>query len=126
MPEEEYLFKEECYKIIGCAMDVHSELGHGFLEAVYQEALEITFIRNNIPYEREKELNIYFKGIQLNKKYYADFFCYNKIIVELKASSGLTDADIGQIINYLKATESKRGLLLNFGLPKLQYKRIIF
>jgi len=68
MHEEEYLFKEECYNIIGCAMDVHSELGNGFLEAVYQEALEITFIRNNIPYEREKELNIYFKGIQLKQK----------------------------------------------------------
>ena len=107
-------------------MDVHSELGNGFLEAVYQEALEITFLENNIPYEREKELNIYFKGRLLNKKYYADFFCYNKIIVELKASSGLTDADMGQVINYLKATEAKIGLLINFGLPKLQYKRIIF
>ncbi len=107
-------------------MDVQNELGHGFLEAVYQEALEINFIEKEIPYEREKELNIYFKGKLLNKRYYADFFCYNKIIVELKASSGLTDADIGQVINYLKATEAKIGLLFNFGLPSLQYKRIIF
>ena len=126
MLNEKYPYKYECYNIIGCAMEVHNTLGHGFLEAVYQEALEITFKENGIPYEREKELNIYFKGMQLDKKYYADFFCYNNIIVELKASSGLTDAEIGQVINYLKATESKIGLLINFGLPKLQYKRIIF
>ncbi|MBP9983527.1 MAG: GxxExxY protein [Prevotella sp.] len=126
MLSEKYPYKHECYYIIGCAMDVQNELGHGFLEAVYQEALEINFIEKEIPYEREKELNIYFKGKLLNKRYYADFFCYNKIIVELKASSGLTDADIGQVINYLKATEAKIGLLFNFGLPSLQYKRIIF
>lgn len=106
-------------------MEVHNELGHGFLEAVYQEALEIVFLENSIPHTREKTLNISFRNSILKKKYVADFVCYNDIIVELKASDGLCDADIGQILNYLKATDNSIGLLVNFGKPRLQYKRII-
>jgi len=122
---DKILFKEESYKIIGACMEVHRELGNGFLEGVYQEALEIEFKNQGIPYEREKELKIYFKGIELRKRYNADFICYEKIIVETKALSNLTDDHLGQVLNYLKATQFKLGLLVNFGQPKLEYKRIV-
>lgn len=124
MPQP-YPFKNECYNIIGCAMEVHNELGHGFLEAVYQEALAIVLLEKGIPFQKEKVLDITFKGILLSKKYVADFFCYDEVIVELKASEGLTDTDTAQVLNYLKATGKKIGLLLNFGTPKLQTKRVI-
>lgn len=120
---EEFPFKDECYKIIGCGMEVHNELGHGFLEAVYQEALSI--VENRIPFVKEKILDITFRGRLLNKKYIADFICFEEIIVELKASEVLIDADIAQVLNYLKATGKKIGLLINFGTAKLQYKRVI-
>ncbi len=122
---DKIVFKEESYKIIGACMEVHRELGNGFLEGVYQEALEIEFKNQGIPYEREKELKIYFKGIELRKRYNADFICYEKIIVETKALSNLTDDHLGQVLNYLKATQFKLGLLVNFGQPKLEYKRIV-
>ncbi len=123
--DNDYPYKEETYKIIGCAMEVHSELGSGFLEAVYQEALSIVFDENKIPYEREKTLNILFKKRILKKHYSADFYCYNKIIVELKAVNNLTNNDLSQVLNYLKATNQKIGLLINFGTERLEYKRVI-
>ncbi len=123
--DNDYPYKEETYKIIGCAMEVHSELGSGFLEAVYQEALSIVFDKNKIPYEREKTLNILFKKRILKKHYSADFYCYNKIIVELKAVNNLTNNDLSQVLNYLKATNQKIGLLINFGTERLEYKRVI-
>ena len=122
---EIYPFKNECYTIIGCAMEVHRELGHGFLEAVYQEALAIVMFEKGIPFVREKVLNISFKGNILSKKYLADFLCYDEVIVELKASEQLADADTAQVLNYLKATGKKIGLLLNFGTTKLQTRRVI-
>lgn len=122
---EEYPHKEETYKIIGACMEVHSELGCGFLEAVYQEALSMVLEEKGIPFQREKILNINFRGKLLLKKYVADFICFDKIIVELKAADGLTDKDMAQVLNYLKATGLKIGLLINFGTTKLQYKRII-
>ena len=122
---KEFPFKDETYAIIGCCMEVHSELGHGFLEAVYQEALEIVFKSKNIPYEREKILHIFFRGIILDKWYVADFICFNEIIVELKACESLTPKDVAQVLNYLKATQKKLGILVNFGASQLQYKRII-
>lgn len=122
---EEFFYKDECYNIIGCAMDVHNELGYGFLEAVYQEALSIVFTEKKIPFVREKILDITFRGKTLDKKYVADFICFDDIIVELKASEGLTDVDLAQVLNYLKATGKKMGLLLNFGTPRLQTKRVI-
>lgn len=122
---EDYPFKKECYNIIGAAMEVHRELGPGFLEPVYQEALELVFIEKRIPYQREKVLDIYFRGQLLQKKYVADFICYDEVIVELKALSGLTENDLAQILNYLKATDKKIGLLINFGTNRLQYKRVI-
>ena len=106
-------------------MEVHKELGCGFLESVYQEAFEIELQKQNIPYEREKLLNIYYKGIKLNKRYSADFVCYDKIVVELKALSALTTDHEAQVLNYLKVTGLKLGLLFNFGSRSLQYKRLI-
>lgn len=122
---EEYPFKKECYNIIGAAMEVHRELGHGFLEPVYQEALELVLIDKGIPYQREKVLDIYFRGQLLQKKYVADFICYDEVVVELKALNGLTENDLAQVLNYLKATGKKIGLLINFGTNRLQYKRVI-
>jgi len=119
------IYKEESYKIIGACMEVHKELGCGFLEAVYQEALEIEFKNQGIPYEREKELKIYFKGTELRKRYNADFVCYEKIIVETKALSALNSDHEAQLLNYLKATSFRLGILVNFGEQKLNYKRMV-
>ena len=121
----EFLFKEECYKIIGAAMTVHSELKNGFLEEVYQQALAIEMRLQGIPFEREKQLEIFYKGIKLDKKYYADFYCFDKIIVELKAKSQLNNEHIAQPLNYMKATNTKVALLLNFGEPSFVYKRLV-
>lgn len=122
---ESYLLKDECYKVIGCAMKVHSELGCGFLEPVYQEALSIEMEESSISFLKEKVLDINYKGKLLKKKYIADFICYQQLIIELKAIETLTPDHTSQVINYLKATGLKVGLLLNFGSPKLQYKRVI-
>ena len=121
----EFLFKEECYKIIGAAMTVHSELKNGFLEEVYQQALAIEMRLQGIPFEREKQLEIFYKGIKLDKKYYADFYCFDKIIVELKAKPQLNNEHIAQTLNYMKATNTKVALLLNFGEPSFVYKRLV-
>lgn len=107
--------KNENYNITGAAMHVYNTLGNGFLEAVYQEALEIEFKKRGIPYEREKELTIYYEGKPLQKKYFADFVCYDSIIVELKAIKEIDDSHRSQVYNYLKATGFKLGLLYNFG-----------
>jgi len=119
------IYKEESYKIIGACMEVHRKLGPGFLEAVYQEALEIEFKNQGIPYEREKELKLYFKGIELRKRYNADFVCYGKIILETKAAKELCDNYRAQTISYLKTTKMKLGLLVNFGKPSLKYERFV-
>jgi len=122
---EEYLYKEECYKIIGCAMEVHKELGCGFLELVYQEALSIVFEEKDIPYVRDKVLEISFRGKTLQKKYVADFVCFDEVIVELKALDAIHPEHLAQVLNYLKATGKKLGLIINFGTKSLQYKRVI-
>ena len=105
-------------------MEVHNELKNGFLEPVYQEALECEFKIQRIPYEREKKLNIIYKGTKLAKEYFADFYCYNNIIVELKAVSKLGNEHNSQVINYLKAVNKEIGLLINFGKASLQWERI--
>ena len=115
----------QTYAIIGAAMEVHRVLGHGFLEGVYQEALELEFQARGIPYKRETEVCIEYKGCILNKRYRADFECYDDIIVEVKAQQQLTTSDEGQLLNYLNATGCKRGLLINFGSPSLEFKRMI-
>ncbi len=119
------LYKEESYKIIGACMEVHKNLGCGFLEPVYQEALALEFNLRNIPFEKEKSLPISYKGYRLTKKYIADFICYDSIIIELKALSSLTSAHESQVVNYLKATGFKLGLLINFGVSSLKYKRLV-
>ena len=120
------IHKEESYKIVGAAFKVYNNLGHGFLEAVYQEALEIELQRQGIPYEREKVLKIQYDGVELKQTYKADFVCFGKIIVELKAVSALEDAHLSQVYNYLHATGHQLGLLLNFGSPdKLEHERIV-
>ena len=121
-----YLYKDETYAIIGAALEVHKILGAGFLEAVYQEALEREFLLRNIPFEREKQLKIWYKGQELSKYYVADFLCYGHIIVETKALSALANEHLSQVINYLKATGNEIGLLINFGQQSLEHKRVIF
>ena len=105
-------------------MEVHNNLGNGFLEAVYQEALEKEFKIQNIPYEREKFLPIIYKGEILEKQYFADFVCFGKIIVELKAVSNIVKAHKAQVLNYLKAANLEIGLLVNFGENSLKWQRI--
>ena len=120
-----YKNSEETYQIIGAAQEVHRELGNGFLEAVYHEALEMEFRNKEIPYESEKELNISYKNNLLHKKYKVDFLCFGKIIVEIKALSKLTSDHESQLLNYLKASNLKVGLLINFGERSLKVKQII-
>ena len=112
--------------IIGAAMEVHRQLGPGFLEAVYQEALAIELADRRTPFQREQELPIDYKGRRLPCKYRADFVCYEDIIVELKAVQLLSGTEEAQVLNYLKATSLERGLLLNFGRPSLEFKRLVF
>lgn len=111
-------------KIINACMEVHNELGNGFLEPVYQEALEEEFKIQGIPYVREKLLPVMYKGKQLKKEYYADFVCYGDIIVELKAVSVLSKPHKAQVLNYLNAANKEIGLLINFGETKLKWERI--
>jgi len=119
------LFKDEVYAIIGAAMEVHTQLGVGFLEAVYQEALELELTTRNISFIAQRPLRIYYKGQTLKKQYLADLVCYDKIIIELKAQNKLTTKEEAQLLNYLKATNAPLGLLINFGcVGKLEWKRL--
>ncbi|MBQ8704462.1 MAG: GxxExxY protein [Bacteroidales bacterium] len=124
MDSNEILYKNESFRIIGAAMEVHRVLGCGFVEVVYQEALEEEFRKRNIPYEREKELRINYKGRPLSKTFRADFVCYNDIILELKAVSDFTDEHYAQIYSYLKASNLSLGILINFGKANLEYQRL--
>jgi len=119
------LYKDESYRIIGSCFSVHRKLGSGFLESVYQEALEKQFIEDGIPYVREKKLRIQFDTIQLDKYFKSDFVCFDGIIVELKATPFIYQKDMDQTVNYLKATNVKLGLLVCFGSKSLTYKRLI-
>ena len=115
----------QTHAIIGAAMAVHGELGHGFLEAVYQEALVVEFGARGIAFQREAALPVYYRGQPLSCTYRADFLCYEEVVVELKATSKLTAADTAQVINYLKAAHRNKALLLNFGASSLEYKRMV-
>ena len=118
-------FKDECFKIVGACMAVHNELGSSFLEPVYQEALALEFHKRGVPFSKEHRLEIYYKESLLEKKYYADFLCHDQIIVELKACSALTDQHTAQALNYLSALKLNLALLVNFGTPRLQWKRVV-
>jgi GxxExxY protein len=117
---------QRTYKIIGAAMEVHKELGCGFLEAVYQEALAREFRIQGIPNKAQPIVDIKYKGEFLDKKYQPDFVCYKEVIVEIKAISELSGVEEAQLINYLKATGLKIGLLLNFGSKSLEHKRFVY
>ena len=123
MEEKQFVYGKETYQIIGAAMEVHRTLGLGFLESVYQEAMEIELSKRNIPFIPQKKIQIRYKDVLLNQYYVADLFCYDKIIVELKAVSCILPEHEAQVINYVKATGMKLGLLLNFGEESLYQKR---
>jgi len=122
---ESYLYKAECFKIVGACMAVQNELGNAFLEPVYQEALALELSKRNIPFEREPKLTIQYKDAILDKKYYADFICYGQIVVELKVCKNLAPEHTAQALNYLSAIKFDLALLVNFGTPRLQWKRVI-
>ena len=115
----------ETYAVIGAAMEVHREMGCGFLECPYKDALELEFKARGILNLREVELPIFYKGTKLPSFYKADFVCFERLIVEAKAIKTITDVDRAQTINYLKATHLERALLLNFGALSLQYERLV-
>ena len=117
---------QRTHKIIGAAMEVHKELGCGFLEAVYQEALAREFLKQEIMYKSQPVVEILYKGSPLQKTYQPDYVCYDEVIVEIKAISGLSGIEEAQLINYLKATGLKVGLLINFGSKSLEYKRLVY
>lgn len=119
------IYKEESYEIIGICMEIHNYLGHGFSEIVYKDALEIEFRKAEIFYEREKEYEVVYKGIILPHKFYADFVISEKIILEIKGKSQIAEVDLAQAINYLKVSENKLAIIVNFGESKLNYKRIV-
>ncbi|MBN1902273.1 GxxExxY protein [Candidatus Sumerlaeota bacterium] len=122
----ELLFKDEVYKIIGAAMEVYNHLGIGFLEAVYQEALEIEFKLQNIPFQSQVPLKIYYKVYPLQKGYTPDFLVYNEIVLDIKAEKTLTKIDEAIIFNYIRCSHKKLGLLINFcNQKKLEWKRFI-
>src|SRR4030042_2673612 len=120
---DDLLFKEEVFRIIGCAINVSNNLGSGFLEAVYQEALEIEFSEVKIPFESQKKILISYKNRILKKEYIADFLCFNNIIIEIKALKKITEIEEAQLLNYLKASGLSPGLIINFGNSKLEWKR---
>lgn len=117
---------QRTHAITGAAMEVHRQLGHGFLEAVYQEALAIEFRNQGIPSQREVPIAVRYKGESLSCTYRADFLCFESVIVELKALTALGGTEEAQVINYLKGTGIEVGLLLNFGAASLQFKRLVF
>jgi GxxExxY protein len=123
---KDIIFKDESYKIMGACFDVYNILGSGFLEAVYQESLEIELSIEKIPFIAKKELCISYKEYELVQKYIPDIICYEKIILELKAVKKISNEHKAQLFNYLKATGYKLGILVNFGnYPKLEYYRIV-
>ncbi len=122
---KQLLYPEESYKIIGAIYEVHKELGPGLLEKVYQEALEKELKLQGIPFEREKNFTIMYKGEALEQKYTADFVCYGKIVVELKAVDELLPVHTAQVINYLSITGYKLGLLVNFNAESVRPERIV-
>ncbi|MCL2832381.1 MAG: GxxExxY protein [Treponema sp.] len=124
--EEKILYKDECYKIYRCIYAVNKKLGAGFLESVYQEALEIELRRECIPFTSQTELEILYDGFPLSSKFIADIICYDKIILELKAVSKINDQFKAQLINYLNATGYRLGLLINFNsYPKTEIVRMV-
>jgi GxxExxY protein len=122
---EEYIHKEESYKIVGIFYEVHKNLGRGFSEIVYKDAIEYELQLQNIPYQREKEFSVNYKDTILKHKFYADFVIYDKIILEVKTVECFNNAHYNQCLNYLKISKNKLAILANFNLISLEYKRIV-
>ena len=122
---DKIIYRTESYNLIGAAMEVHKQIGCGFTEPIYQEAFEEELRLRGIPFEREKTINVSYKGKVLSKNFRPDFVCYEKIIVELKAVNEFTDEHVAQVYNYLKASGLELGILINFGTTSLVHKRII-
>jgi len=123
----ELIYKEEVYAIIGAAMEVYNQFGPGFLEPIYQEAMEIEALERKIPTKPQHNITVSYKGKQLKKFYIADLLCYDQVIVEIKAIDTLTSREESQLINYLKATGLKVGVLINFGsYGKLEWRRMVY
>jgi len=119
------IYKSDSFRIIGLCMEVHNNLGKGFLEIVYKDALEYEFRNNQIPFKREKEYVVKYKDVILPHKFYADFVVFDKIILEVKGMAGIADEHLAQTLNYLKVSGCKLGLIVNFGKSSLQYKRVV-
>ena len=122
---EEYIYREENYAIVGILFEVHKNLGKGFSEIVYKDAIEFELQQNNIPYQREKEFAVNYKNTILKHKFYADFVVYDKIILEIKTVDCFNNSHYNQCLNYLKVSKNKLAILANFNLVSLEYKRII-
>lgn len=123
--ENDYLYKDESYKIVGLLFEVHKELGKGFSEIVYKDALEYEFKINNIPFKREVEFSVNYKNTLLRHKFYADFVLFDKIILEVKTVECFNNSHYNQCLNYLKISKNKLSILANFNLISLEYKRIV-
>jgi len=123
--ETKILYKDESYRIIGICMRIHTRLGKGFKEIVYKDALEFEFIKEKIPYEREKEFFVRYDEVILDRKFDTDFFVFDSIILEIKASSQIRGDNFRQTLNYLKTSQVKLGLTINFGTDKLQFQRVL-
>lgn len=127
MATEKLIFADEVYRIVGACFEVYNEMGCGFLESVYQECLELELDLQQIPFVAQQKLALHYKGRQLEKTYEPDFICFNTVIVEIKAVSGLLDEHRAQVINYLAATGKRVGVLVNFGHhPGLQWERFVY
>ena len=122
----EIVLKEESFKIIGLCMEVHRQLGMGFKEKLYKDALEVEFKEAQIPFSREKQFKIEYKGIILHTSYFADFIIYDSVILEVKATDFITENFMAQTINYLKLSGIKLGIIGNFGKPSFEFKRVVF
>lgn len=123
---EDFPCREETDLIIGTGIEIHKTLGFGFLEIVYKDAFEYEFKKRSVEYKREKEFLVQYKELILPHRFFADFVVMNKIILEVKAKSGIADEDYAKVINYLKCSGCKVGLILNFGTRRLEIKRVVF
>jgi len=118
-------YNDLSYKIIGACMEVYNTMGRGFLEAVYKDCLCVELEKRKIEFKKEKKFEIYYKSVKIPRAYFADFIIEDKIILEIKAQSGIIEENLKQTINYLAVSKCKIGLIVNFGESSLKYKRII-
>lgn len=119
------LFKEESFKIIGVCMEIHRSLGIGLKEVNYKDAMEMDFMEKEIPFQREKRFDVFYKGRKLRNPYFADFVLYDSIILEIKSASSIIDTHLAQALSYLSVAEKKLAIVINFGEKSLTYKRIV-